>query len=71
MTGSERLEDAMIPLDTLPARFGVSRATIARWLTADGIRTHPIPGARNNERAIRWGDIPTPNATSTRWRVPT
>ena len=65
---TETVDEALVPLETIRVRFGISRATLHRWLTADGIATHPIPGRQAH--AVRWGDIVRASRDTTHWQVP-
>ncbi|MDQ1113960.1 hypothetical protein QE418_003408 [Microbacterium testaceum] len=60
----EQRRDALVPLDVLEARFGISRRTLFYWLKADSITTH---GNGTKERAVRWGDVEDASMRSTRW----
>lgn len=62
--GHNELDEALVPLDVLEARFNVSRWTIDRWLKADSIKRHVFPGGK----FVRWGDLPLDQPGSTRWR---
>lgn len=66
MTGErdEQRRAALVPLDVLEARFGISRRTLFRWLKADGIETH---GNGTKEKAVKWGDVEDASMRSTHW----
>lgn len=48
------VDNTLVPVDALPALFGVSDRTIRRWLAADGVETIPFG---SGERAVRFADI--------------
>lgn len=61
------LRAAMIPLEALPAIFGVTRMTVHRWLARDGIPKHRYAGGK----AVKWGDIlDASHRAPTRWQLP-
>ncbi|WP_100813038.1 hypothetical protein [Microbacterium lacus] len=62
--GPNELDEALVPLDVLEARFNVSRWTIDRWLKADSIERHVYSGGK----FVRWGDLPLNHPETTRWR---
>lgn len=69
---TDELDDAAVPIAWLPRLFGVSESTIRRWLRADEIATfdHPTEQTRPGmpDQAIRYGDIPSNESGSTRWK---
>jgi len=58
-----RPEDALIPLDVLRQRFGISESTAYRWLRADSIE---LVRYGDGFKAVRWGDIENAQANTTR-----
>ncbi len=58
-----RIEDVLIPLDVLRQRFGISESTAYRWLRADSI---DLVRYGDGFKAVRWGDIETAQANTTR-----
>lgn len=68
---TDQITEAMVPVSWLPRLFRVSRQTIARWMKADNVETHPHPWEKGRDGApikfIRWGDIPFMSNGTTRW----
>jgi len=48
---TDELDDALVPLDVLRDKLGVSERTLRRRL--EGIPHHAYPGGK----AVRWGDV--------------
>lgn len=65
LTGEgDAVREARVPLDTVMVIFGISKATLFRWLAADDIETH-TNGTK--EKHVKWGDILDASTSSTRW----
>lgn len=68
---SSELADAAVRVSDLPRLFNVSDRTIREWIKLDEITTfeHPVQNATGaRQLALRWGDIPTNIAGTTRWK---
>lgn len=68
---TDELQDAFVPIENLPALFGVSRSTINRWLAAGEFARHPYNGSKFGDapgKAVRFGDIiNAKDATTGHW----
>lgn len=68
---SDELAEAKIPIEQLPDLFGVSRATINRWLAAGDFTRYPYKGNEFGDapgKAVRFGDLLDASDDSTgRW----